>query len=72
LIITMQAFSLYAQIQAMTRGGPLDSTQSLVYQTVIRGYEQQNIAGGSAISVILFGIVLTITLIQRYLTRERV
>ncbi len=71
IIITMQAFGLYAQIQAMTRGGPLDSTQSIVYQTVIRGYEQQNIAGGSALSVVLFMIVLSITLIQRYLTRER-
>ena len=71
LIITMQAFSLYAQVQAMTRGGPLDSTQSLVYQTVIRGYEKQDIAGGSAISVVLFFVVLSITLIQRYLTREQ-
>ena len=70
VIITMQAFGLYAQVQVMTRGGPLDSTQSLVFQAVIRGYEQQNIAGGSAISVVLFMVVLLITLIQRYLTRE--
>jgi multiple sugar transport system permease protein len=71
VIITMQAFSLYPQIQAMTRGGPLDSTQSIVFQTVIRGYEKQDIAGGSAISVVLFFLVLSITLIQRYLTREK-
>ena len=31
----------------------------------------RNIAGGSAISVILFVIVLAISLTQRYLTRER-
>lgn len=71
LVITMQAFSLYTQVQVMTRGGPLDATQSIVYQAVIRGFEQQNIAGGSAMSVLLFIIVLTISLIQRYLTRER-
>lgn len=71
VIITMQAFSLYPQVQAMTRGGPLDSTQSIVFQTVIRGYEKQDIAGGSTISVVLFFIVLTITLVQRYLTREQ-
>ncbi len=71
LVITMQAFTLYPQVQVMTRGGPLDSTQSIVFQAVIRGYEQQNIAGGSAISVLLFLIVMTITLIQSYLTRER-
>lgn len=55
----------------MTRGGPLDSTQSLVFQMVIRGYEKQDIAGGSAISVFLFLLVLSISLIQRYLAREK-
>ena len=71
VIITMQAFTLYPQIQVMTRGGPLDSTQSLVFQAVIRGYEKQDISGGSAISVILFLLVLSISLFQRYLTREK-
>lgn len=71
VVITMQAFSLFAQVDVMTRGGPLDSTQSLVFQAVQRGYEQQNIAGGSAISVLLFLIVLAISMTQRYLTRER-
>lgn len=71
VVITMQAFTLYPQIQVMTRGGPLDSTQSLVFQMVIRGYEKRDIAGGSAISVVLFLLVLSISLLQRYLTRDR-
>ena len=71
VIITMQAFTLYPQVQVMTRGGPLDSTQSLVFQTVVRGYEKQDISGGSAISVLLFLLVLSISLLQRYLTREK-
>ena len=71
IVITMQAFSLYAQVQVMTRGGPLDATQSIVFQAVIRGFEKQDIAGGSAISVLLFIIVLIISIMQRYLTRER-
>ena len=71
VVITMQAFGLYAQVQTMTRGGPLDATQTLVYQTVIRGQEKQDIAGGSTISLVLFFVVLAITLIQRYLTREK-
>ncbi|MDV3253086.1 sugar ABC transporter permease [Devosia sp. BK] len=71
VVITMQAFALFSQIDVMTNGGPLDSTQTLVFQAVQRGYEQQNIAGGSAISVLLFLMVLTISLVQRYLTRER-
>lgn len=71
IVITMQAFSLFSQIDVMTGGGPVDSTQTMVFQAVERGYGQQNIAGGSAISVILFLIVLTISMAQRYLTRER-
>lgn len=71
VVITMQAFALFAQIDVMTNGGPVDSTQTLVFQAVTRGYEQQNIAGGSAISVLLFLIVLAISLFQRYVTRER-
>lgn len=71
VVITMQAFTLYPQIDVMTRGGPLDSTQSLVFQAVQRGYGKQDIAGGSAISVFLFLFVLAISLAQRWLTREK-
>ena len=71
IVITMQAFALFAQIDVMTGGGPLDSTQTIVFQAIDRGYGKQDISGGSAISVILFVIVLTISLIQRWLTRER-
>lgn len=71
VVITIQAFALFAQVDVMTRGGPLDSTQTLVFQAVQRGFEKQNIAGGSAISVIFFLLVLTVSLVQQYLTRER-
>lgn len=71
VVITMQAFGLFTQIDVMTKGGPLDSTQSIVYQAVQRGYGKQDIAGGSAISVLLFVFVLAISLVQRFVTRER-
>lgn len=71
IVITIQAFGLFTQVNVMTRGGPLDATQSIVFQAFIRGFEKQDIAGGSAISVLLFVIVLTISLVQRYLTREK-
>ncbi len=68
--ITIQAAGLFTQIDVMTRGGPLDSTQSVIFQMVQRGYEKQDIAGGSAISVVFFLMVLSIALIQRFVTRE--
>ncbi len=71
IVITMQAFALFAQIDVMTNGGPLDSTTTVVFQAVERGYGKQDISGGATISVILFLLVLTISLTQRYLTREK-
>ena len=71
IVITMQAFTLFAQVALMTNGGPLDSTQTIVFQAVKRGYGKQDISGGSAISIVLFVIVLSISLIQRWLTRDR-
>ncbi len=62
---------MFAQIDVMTNGGPLDCTQTMVFQAVERGYGKQDISGGSTISVILFVIVLSISLIQRCLTREK-
>ena len=71
IVITMQCFALFQQIDVMTNGGPLDATQTVVFQAVERGYGKQDISGGSTISVLLFLIVLTISLVQRWLTRER-
>ena len=71
IIITMQAFTLFPQVAVMTNGGPLDSTQSIVFQMVERGYGKQDISGGSTISVFLFLFVLSISLLQRWLTREK-
>lgn len=71
IVITIQAMGLFTQVDVMTRGGPLDSTQSVVYQAVQRGFGKQDMGDGAAISVILFVIVLIVALFQRYLTREK-
>jgi len=70
ITITMQAFGLFSQINVMTRGGPLDSTTTVIFQAYMKGFEKQDIAYGSAISVVFFFMVLTVALIQRFLTRE--
>ena len=69
--ITIAALSLFAQINVMTEGGPLDATTTVVYQAVRVGYRQQETAYASAISLVFFALVLTVSLVQRYLTREK-
>lgn len=69
--ITIAALSLFAQIQVMTQGGPLDRTSTVVFQAVRVGYGQQETAYASTISLVFFVLVLGVSLVQRYLTRER-
>ena len=69
--ITIAAFSLFAQINVMTNGGPLDSTSTLVFQAVRTGFTQQQTGYASAISLFTFALVLTVSLVQRYLTRDK-
>jgi multiple sugar transport system permease protein len=69
--ITIAALSLFAQIHVMTSGGPLDSTSTVVYQAVRTGYSQQQTGYASAISLVFFVLVLAISLVQRYLTRDK-
>ncbi|WP_281893514.1 carbohydrate ABC transporter permease [Phytohabitans aurantiacus] len=69
--ITIAALSLFTQIHVMTGGGPLDATSTVVFQAVRVGYQQQQTAYASAISLVFFLLVLAVSLIQRWLTRER-
>ncbi|WP_181320131.1 carbohydrate ABC transporter permease [Saccharothrix carnea] len=71
ITITISAFSLFTQVNVMTQGGPLDSTSTLVYQAVRSGYQQQQTAYASAISLVFFVLVLIVSLVQRRLTREK-
>jgi multiple sugar transport system permease protein len=69
--ITIQAFALFAQIQVMTQGGPLDSTSTVVFQAVRAGFAQQQTGYASAISLIFFVLVLSVSFVQRYLTSDK-
>jgi multiple sugar transport system permease protein len=69
--ITIAALSLFAQINVMTAGGPLNATTTMVYQAVRTGYQQQQTAYASAISLVFFILVLAVSLVQRFLTRDK-
>ena len=69
--ITIAALGLFVQVDVMTSGGPQDATSTLVYHAVRKGYREQDMGYGSAISLFFFLAVLAISLIQRRLTREK-
>jgi multiple sugar transport system permease protein len=67
---TIFAFQLFDQNWIMTKGGPQNSTLTLVMKMVQDGFQQQKIGFASAISVIFFLIVFSISLVQRRLLPE--
>lgn len=69
--ITIAALGLFVQVDVMTQGGPVDSTTTLVFHAVRRGYREQQTGYGAAISLIFFVLVLIIAMAQRYLTRDK-
>jgi multiple sugar transport system permease protein/raffinose/stachyose/melibiose transport system permease protein len=71
ITITIAAMSLFVQVNIMTNGGPVGSTSTLVLQIVQKGFQQQQMGYGAALSLIFFCIVLALALLQRRLTRDK-
>ena len=64
VITTISSFQIFDLIYLMTQGGPLDSTNVLVYWIYKNAFEFFNIGKASAGAYILFLIVLVLTLVQ--------
>lgn len=65
IMLTINSFKVYDQIYMLTQGGPGTSTLVLVYHIYQTAFVTSSDYGyASAISMVLFAIVLTITLIQ--------
>ncbi|WP_154792515.1 carbohydrate ABC transporter permease [Occultella kanbiaonis] len=61
ILSSLQSFDL---IKAMTDGGPLGSTTTLMYQIYVEGFQTGRAGFASAAATILFVILLVITAIQ--------
>jgi multiple sugar transport system permease protein len=71
IITTIQAFKLFTQINILTQGGPRDSTNTVVQYMYTVGFVGQKLGLASAVAIILFFIVLAISLLQRFVLRDR-
>ena len=68
---TIGALGVFAQVNVMTNGGPLDSTSTIIFQAVRASVKQQDVGYGAALSLLFFLMVLVISLIQSRWTREK-
>ncbi len=70
LITTILAFRLFDQVQIMTRGGPDNATTTVMYEAVQAAFARQQVALASAMTVVFFLLVLTVTWLQRRFTHH--
>ena len=69
--VTYTMFETFAVIDATTAGGPSQSTNILVYKVFQDGFVGLNLGSSAAQSVVLMGIVMTLTFVQfRYIERS--
>ena len=72
VVDTLAAFQTFTQVNIMTRGGPLDSTNVLVYSIYREFYFNGKYGFAAAQSVMLFFIMLILTIIQFTVVEKRV
>ena len=71
---TIYAFQLYTQVQVISSSGtsaPIDSMRTIVMLMVHEGFKSGKIGYASAISVVFFLIVFTISMLQRFVLKDK-
>lgn len=72
LVLTMISYlQEFTHIQVMTEGGPIRSSETLVLYIYTKAFEDLQMGYASAMSIVLMGIILVITIIQMRLLRSR-
>lgn len=72
LVDVIAAFKVFETIQIITRGGPLNSTNTLVYSLYEYGFHFYKVGYAAAIGVVLFLIVLLFTVLYFTVLSKRV
>jgi multiple sugar transport system permease protein len=68
---TITAMQLFDQIYTTTRGGPLNSTQTIVYYIYELAFQTQRLGYGAAAAYLLFAVTLLLTLGVIWYSRRR-
>lgn len=63
-ISSISAMKIFAEIYVMTKGGPLNSTKTIVYYIYEKAFENLDLGYASAMAVILLAIVMIFSLIN--------
>jgi multiple sugar transport system permease protein len=75
MVVTLQLIAtlrIFSQVYVMTNGGPAGSSMSVISYIYTFGITKFQLGYASALSLMLFGVILVVTLIQLRLIRESV
>ncbi|MBO1737982.1 carbohydrate ABC transporter permease [Leifsonia sp. TF02-11] len=67
---TVEAFKVFDIIYAMTRGGPVNGTQTVAYYAYTTAFSDQNFGVGAALSYIIVLVILALTFFYLRLLRR--
>jgi len=67
---TVEAFKVFDIIYAMTRGGPVNGTQTVAYYAYTTAFSDQNFGLGAALSYIIVLVILALTFFYLRLLRR--
>lgn len=73
LVVLLQmiaCFKVFGQIYMITGGGPASSTRPMIQYIYENAFEKNNMGYAAAMSYVLFGILLILSLAQQLLSRR--
>ena len=65
IITTISSFQIFDSTYLLTKGGPQNSTVTVVYYLYQQGFESIDLSYASVIAYVLFAIIFAISLIQK-------
>ena len=74
LVITLQMISslrIFSQVYVMTNGGPASTSSSVIFYMYNEAIQRQLFGYASAVAMLLFLMIIVITVIHRFVIRER-
>lgn len=71
IVLTIWTIQVFEPVYVLTQGGPLRSTETVVYLVWDAAFENGRIGYASAISILLFAVAIAVSLIQLRLGRTR-
>lgn len=73
LVVTLQLIAtmrIFSQVYVMTQGGPAGSSSSVIFYIYNTGIVNNRLGYASAVSLLLFAVIMIVTLIQRRILHE--